>query len=611
MLRCTSCRAAKQKCLPICRAWPAKCDRCEQKGLPCSEPKRAPRKQEKEAAAIFNTPTDSVESEGDLDQWLRTPEIRNKINEIVEMILCQKNIELALEWLDRQKKELLKLFPEDRFEINKVTPPKGKIQLQEAQGHVRSLIENKIEALNSVAKQLGIHGAPARLQLWWAFQIERVDCELCKIMRGNGLDGFGFVDVAGSFLEEDDILRKKLLACALASRSLCEEHETELVASLKQIFLGEEDTSITEQSQDLGFHRWFPPVDKNPVPYMPDTLVEHTLQWQFWASGFEMSDLSGRTDVLGRTTLHRVLDSYEPNTMYFLERALKIGSDMPSLYNQQDCLGRTPLYIACQKKNTSVVQQLLRKGADASIATHFGLLPAHVAAATGSVGVCQTLRKHKHARIDTSSPAGKKARDYALDNFHFSAANILLDKYNPRKRDPPTNIDVALLQGILRGSTNDVDVALANGADANALFDPAISGGRQTETAMTIALFQSPERRFEIAALLLDYGEADVDAKIERGETALHIFVKRNDISAVKWLLERNADFMARDAKDRTALMLAVKKDLVILVNLLSRFTRHSPKLLHAIDGKGHTAMDYARWYGHNHIAPLLMRNLI
>lgn len=37
-IKCNFCREAKQKCLPEDRAWPAICDRCRERGLPCSEP---------------------------------------------------------------------------------------------------------------------------------------------------------------------------------------------------------------------------------------------------------------------------------------------------------------------------------------------------------------------------------------------------------------------------------------------------------------------------------------------------------------------------------------------------------------------------------------------
>jgi hypothetical protein len=58
--------------------------------------------------------------------------------------------------------------------------------------------------------------------------------------------------------------------------------------------------------------------------------------------------------------------------------------------------------------------------------------------------------------------------------------------------------------------------------------------------------------------------------------TALHWAVKRNDLATVKVLLEHGADIEAKDATDRTPLMIALKLDFIEVVQEL---LQHSSKL--------------------------------
>ncbi|KAF2250603.1 hypothetical protein BU26DRAFT_549337 [Trematosphaeria pertusa] len=59
MIRCDQCREDKQKCLPLRRTWPTKCNRCEKRGLPCSEGRRAPRRRKGESANAAPLPDPS------------------------------------------------------------------------------------------------------------------------------------------------------------------------------------------------------------------------------------------------------------------------------------------------------------------------------------------------------------------------------------------------------------------------------------------------------------------------------------------------------------------------------------------------------------------------
>ncbi|KAF2443337.1 ankyrin [Karstenula rhodostoma CBS 690.94] len=601
MFRCTSCREAKQKCLPTIRAWPAKCDRCKTKDLPCSEPKRAPRKQQRGATIVPDASRDSVDPEDVFNQWLMMPEIRSEIKAIVDLTLYQKNIELALDWFAQRPQELLKLFPMWEFKTARLANPERKDQLEEAQIHMRSLINKKMEAVHGAAKGLGMHGASARLRLWYAFQTERGDCEFCKTDSGLNLLGLHF--------GEDDVTLTKFLQ-VLASRRVCEEHPLGRMLSLHDIDVegllrGEDDaglSGVSERLRDLGFLYWLPLTGGTSPTYITDALVDCRLE-SLGEGLLGLKDLSSRTDVLGRNIFHQILDMYDSLPEFIPEELIEdLGES--DLYGIQDCLGRTPLYIACQKGSVYMVQQLLAKGADPAIASQAGFLPIHLAAAIGSPEICQMLRNHPGVNFEADGPDGDIARDYALENRHLAAANVLSVDY---KTITPISsaVGIQLLRIILQGVNYRVHAALYDGADPNALLDPTFSGGKQAETVLIIALRHA---KFRIAQILLEAG-ADLEAKVGRGETALHVSVKRDDEDGVEWLLDNNADIMARDRKGRTALMIAAKKDMVALVDLLLDFARYSPKhseILDATDDDGHTALDYAIWNKHQRCVSVL-----
>jgi ankyrin repeat protein len=511
----------------------------------------------------------------------------------VNITLFSKNIELALDWLLQNDQELSSLFrcwPDQGKGLHQFTPNVEE-QLLEAQRNMVLLVNDRIKELTTAAKSLGMNSTSARLrlQLWRALQSERGNCEICKTDSGLELLGFGS--------EQHDIkLDHSFLT--LADR-ICKKHRysESVYGCIVELFRGAEDTRISNRLRDLGILDWLPPMGRTPPFYLPNTLMEPGRADIFDVCE-ELRDLSSRRDILQRTHLHQLLDSYEPCYELSLGWIMHDLSAEPFAYDKQDCLGRTPLYIACQKGSPSVVRHLLQEGANPTIASYRKVLPIHVAAAKGSTEICQMLRNHPDVRIDASGPNGRLARDYAIEGHYFSAANILSFNYNSKQRVHQTDLNDTMLRGFLLGSSYQVQIALESDADPDALFDPTFSGGRQTETALTLALRQHHKEKFKIAERLLRAG-ADLETETERGETALHVCVRRCDEAGVNWLLEHGADVMARDAKGRTALMIVAKKGIASLVILLLNFANERSKhldLVHAIDGKGHTALGYARW---------------
>ncbi|KAF1966408.1 ankyrin [Bimuria novae-zelandiae CBS 107.79] len=331
--------------------------------------------------------------------------------------------------------------------------------------------------------------------------------------------------------------------------------------------------------------------------YVPDDLI--TIGTELLIDMISRN-LQRKVDILGRTLLHQLLDLDLPHHDEDLEAALEIGmteQGTGSSYNQQDCLGRTPLHIACMKGKTSIVRQLLQLKVDPSLKTLDGLRAIHFAAVRGALEICQLLRSVNDVDFNAPGPGGKTARDYALAKNYFTVANVLSWGHEPDRRNLANDLDYPLIRAIMQGSVSAIREILEVGsANPNTLVAPIFSGGRQPESVLILAL----ERDYtcHLAQVLLEFG-VDLEAKTREGDTALHVFVKRGNTFVTRWLLGCGVDFIARDTKGRTALTLAAKnKWLSHLDTLLNHAKSNSRclELLDATDNEGRTAMDYAIW---------------
>lgn len=74
-----------------------------------------------------------------------------------------------------------------------------------------------------------------------------------------------------------------------------------------------------------------------------------------------------------------------------MSKSSKSLFDMFNSVNKRDKYGLTQLYRAARHGNTSLVKQLLRKGADPNKTTDCGFTPLHIAAFWGEVEIVQML----------------------------------------------------------------------------------------------------------------------------------------------------------------------------------------------------------------------------
>lgn len=125
-------------------------------------------------------------------------------------------------------------------------------------------------------------------------------------------------------------------------------------------------------------------------------------------------------DCLGRTTLHQFLDITDLD-----HSALDLAWCF-SWINRQDVLGRSPLHIVCQKGWEVRANPLIFFNADPNLATIYGSLPLHYAAASGHLINCKSLiGKMEHRYVIRKDCEGKTPLDYARANGHMEVFRFL------------------------------------------------------------------------------------------------------------------------------------------------------------------------------------------
>ncbi|EUC50111.1 hypothetical protein COCMIDRAFT_32672 [Bipolaris oryzae ATCC 44560] len=158
--------------------------------------------------------------------------------------------------------------------------------------------------------------------------------------------------------------------------------------------------------------------------------------WVIWLDRRIPISQSGGLDCLRRTEFHRILDysfKEDQELSHILGQAEHLQNDV-SVWNSQDILGRTPLHILCQfEENDTAIELLqgaLEAGANSGIATIHGTIPLHHAAANGSVDMCNILVKHGgKSDMEVEQCSKRTALGLAVVNKQDKVVDLLKDYY--------------------------------------------------------------------------------------------------------------------------------------------------------------------------------------
>lgn len=242
------------------------------------------------------------------------------------------------------------------------------------------------------------------------------------------------------------------------------------------------------------------------------------------------------------------------------------------------------LFDAARRGCAELAAKLLDAGASPAARNGIGNTPLHVAATAGHVPLVGLLLD-RGAMVDAASLRGRTPLFLAVEARRQPVVRLLLERgADPRRRDAQGIAPLAA--AAFNGDRQLVEMLLAAGADP----DPVDATGKSPIVyaagrgfadivARLLAAGVDPGRRYghgltalmwaaghsndvptrdgiATAQLLLDAG-APIDARDDRGMTALLIAAERGHAEMIGFLLARGADPEVRDRQGRTALDLA------------------------------------------------------
>lgn len=239
-----------------------------------------------------------------------------------------------------------------------------------------------------------------------------------------------------------------------------------------------------------------------------------------------------------------------------IKRIEALLEENPSLVNEKDSYGMTPLHWAVDKGHRGVAALLIEKGADVNATDRNGDTPLRYAVINEYSNMA-TMLMLKGAEVSAKeeeikdilkriAPLHCVARE-----GHLGHTKTFLAKYPDLVNAQDDEFGRTPLYWAARADHIEVcEVLLANGADINAATP---DGWTPLHTAVY-------NRKTKAVELLVEKG-ADVNVKNRDGETPLHWAARRGKKNLVEPLLAKGADVNARDNNGKTPLDWALDED--------------------------------------------------
>jgi ankyrin repeat protein/L-ascorbate metabolism protein UlaG (beta-lactamase superfamily) len=226
----------------------------------------------------------------------------------------------------------------------------------------------------------------------------------------------------------------------------------------------------------------------------------------------------------------------------------------PSLINERNADGMTPLNLAAFNGNYEIAEELLNRNADIHIGDFDNSQPIHLAAISGNVQIAELLLT-RGANINEQDNNGATPLGFAAGRRHIDMVRYLLER--------------------------DADVGIRNTRGMTPLFYAGTP---------------------EIAALMLDRG-ADVNARSNDGGTPLIAATWRGRVELIRYLLERGADPNFANDAGITPLFAVNGDDIVQIAQMLiKRGARVNVR-----NDRNETPLHNIAWTGSKETAELLL----
>jgi hypothetical protein len=225
-------------------------------------------------------------------------------------------------------------------------------------------------------------------------------------------------------------------------------------------------------------------------------------------------------------------------------------------YSQECPRQVTGLHLAVYFGVETIVELLLKNGADIEATRSDGWTPLFWAANNGRVDVAKILLD-KGAGVEATDKTGWTPLFWAANTGHVDMINLLVEK-GADIEAADINEETPLSAAVISGNIDAVKLLLEKGANIDAANKWGVS---PIYTA-------SDSESVDVLNLLLEKG-ADIEAVDIYGETPLCAAMVSGNIDVVKLLLEKGANIKAANNLGETPLQKAKKFGRVDVVKLL------------------------------------------
>ncbi len=263
--------------------------------------------------------------------------------------------------------------------------------------------------------------------------------------------------------------------------------------------------------------------------------------------------------------------------------------DLDQNINAQDANGSTPLYLAVLYGNTSSVEFLLDKGADANIADSNGITPLYLAVYNGNLDIIAQLI-NATTGINVQKYSGNTSLHCAVICGRADVAELLINAdadVNVKDSDGFTPLHYAAICGY----TDVAELLINAGADINA---KDFNGNIPLHLA-------ARDGHMAVVIQLMKHG-ADVKAKNSNGNTPLHLAAQNGHMNVVEQLINEGVDVSAKNSNGYTPLHAAAQNGhMNVVAQLITAGADVNEKTRY-----GNTPRDLAALKGYEDVASLI-----
>lgn len=236
-----------------------------------------------------------------------------------------------------------------------------------------------------------------------------------------------------------------------------------------------------------------------------------------------------------------------------------------------------------------LVEFLIAREADVSLADRFGWTPLLYASESGNVELISFLLK-LGANLNDKNRDGKTAVGIACENGHFETVKRLIEA-GAHVNAASQEVCPCIVLASGKGHVDMVEYLIEQGAILNA----------KDENGLTALLAASQNDHMDVVACLIEHG-ADLEARNGMGGTALSIASRWGHLEVVKCLVKHGANIVAADEEGLTALLHAAEMGHLEIVNFLIQ----NGASVNSVDRDGWSALCIASQKGRRNVVHCL-----